>query len=172
MPDWPIMAPLIGGQSNAEEVRRGQRIERPHHLSGGAHQNDCFTSNGHGNCRGIRFPGGCLLCRTSNKGVGWSHLGTPDSNKEKQIWVIREKRTKARGSNRKRLRLLQRKNENRKKKRKNKCSITLLVCPIFIPFEKGRPPIRSCRLMEAKSLTATVWTKFCTAHTIMRDSLC
>ena len=51
--------------------------------------------------------------------------------------MIREKRTKARGSNRKRLRLLQRKNENRKKKRKNKCSITLLVCPFFIPFEKG-----------------------------------
>jgi hypothetical protein len=33
------MAPLIGGQSNAEEIRRGQRIERPHNLSGGAHQN-------------------------------------------------------------------------------------------------------------------------------------
>jgi hypothetical protein len=32
---------------------------------------------------------------------GWSHLGNPDSNKEKQIWVIREKKTKARGNNRK-----------------------------------------------------------------------
>ncbi len=32
---------------------------------------------------------------------GRSHLGNPDSNKEKQIWVIREKKTKARGNNRK-----------------------------------------------------------------------
>ena len=31
-----------------------------------------------------------------------SHLGNPDSNKEKQIWVIREKKTKARGNNKKR----------------------------------------------------------------------
>ena len=81
MPDWPIMAPLIGGQSNAEEIRRGQRIERPHHLSGGAHQNDCFTSNGHGNCRGTRFPGGCLLGRTSNNEVWWNHLGNPGSSR-------------------------------------------------------------------------------------------
>ncbi len=45
----------------------------------------------------------------------------PDSNKEKQIWVIREKKTKAGGNNRKRPSLIQRKNENRKKiRRKNK----------------------------------------------------
>ncbi len=50
---------------------------------------------------GTRFPGGCLLARTSNKGVGRSHLGNPDSNKEKQIWLISEKKTKARGNNRK-----------------------------------------------------------------------
>ena len=31
-----------------------------------------------------------------------SHLRNPDSNKEKQIWVIREKKTKARGNNKKR----------------------------------------------------------------------
>jgi hypothetical protein len=37
----------------------------------------------------------------SNKGAGRSHLGKPDSSKEKQIWVIREKKTKARGNNRK-----------------------------------------------------------------------
>ncbi len=34
--------------------------------------------------------------------TGRSHLGNPESNKEKQIWLIREKRTKARGNNRKR----------------------------------------------------------------------
>ena len=133
------MAPLIGGQSNAEEIRRGQRIERPHHLSGGAHQNDCFTSNGHGNCRGTRFPGGCLLARTSNKGVGRSHLGNPDSNMEKQIWVIREKKTKARGNNKKRPCVIQRKNENRKKKRRNKCPVTLLVCHFLLRLKKGQP---------------------------------
>jgi hypothetical protein len=68
--------------------------------------------------------------------VGRSHLGNPDSNKEKQIWVIREKKTKARGNNRKRPSLIKRKNENRKKKRRNKCPVALLVCH-FIPFEKG-----------------------------------
>ena len=46
-----------------------------------------------------------------------SHLGNADSNKEKQIWVIREKKTKARRNNKKRPCLIQRKNENRKKKR-------------------------------------------------------
>ena len=45
------------------------------------------------------------------------------SNKEKQIWVIRGKKTKAKGNNRKRASLLQRKNENRKKKRRNKCPV-------------------------------------------------
>ena len=32
--------------------------------------------------------------------------GNPDSNKEKQIWLIREKKTKARGNNRKRPNLI------------------------------------------------------------------
>jgi hypothetical protein len=54
------MAPLIGGQSNADVIRRGQRMDGPHHLSGGAHQNDCFTRNGHGNCRGTRITGDCV----------------------------------------------------------------------------------------------------------------
>ncbi len=49
--------------------------------------------------------------------TGGSHLGNPDSNKEKQIWVIREKKTKARRNIKKRPSLIQRKNENRKKKR-------------------------------------------------------
>ncbi len=43
------------------------------------------------------------------------------SNKEKQIWVIKGKKTKAKGNNRKRPSLIQRKNENWKKKRRNKC---------------------------------------------------
>ena len=34
------------------------------------------------------------------------------SNKEKQLWVIRGKKTKAKGNNRKRPSLIQRKNEN------------------------------------------------------------
>ena len=34
------------------------------------------------------------------------------ANKEKQIWVIREKKIKAKGNNRKRPCLIQRKNEN------------------------------------------------------------
>ncbi len=55
-------------------------------------------------------------------------MGNPDSNKEKQIWVIREKKTKARRKNRKRPCLVQRKNEKRKEKRRNKCPVTLLVC--------------------------------------------
>jgi hypothetical protein len=44
---------------------------------------------------------------------------------EKQIWVIREKKTKARGNNRKRPSLIQRKNENSAR------------LPFFTPFEKG-----------------------------------
>ena len=47
----------------------------------------------------------------------------PDSIKEKQIWVIREKKTRAGGNNRKRPSLIQRKNENKKKKRRNKCPV-------------------------------------------------
>ncbi len=58
--------------------------------------------------------------------IGRSHLGNPDSNQEKQIWVIREKKTKAGGNNRKRPSLIQRKNEKRKKKRRNKYLVTLL----------------------------------------------
>ena len=46
------------------------------------------------------------------------------SNKEKQIWVIRGKKTKAKGNNRKRPSLIQRKNENwKKKRRRNKCPV-------------------------------------------------
>ncbi len=44
-------------------------------------------------------------------------IGDPGSNKEKQLWVTREKKTKARRNNKKRPCLIQRKNENRKKKR-------------------------------------------------------
>jgi len=40
------------------------------------------------------------------------------SSKEKQIWVIREKRIKAEGNNRKRPILVKRKNEKGKKRRK------------------------------------------------------
>jgi len=42
------------------------------------------------------------------------------SSKEKKIWVIREKKIRAKGTNRKRPSLIQRKNENLKKKRSNK----------------------------------------------------
>ncbi len=50
------------------------------------------------------------------------------SNKEKQIWVIREKKTKAKGNIRKKPSLVQRKNENRKKKRRNnRCRASLAV---------------------------------------------
>ena len=45
------------------------------------------------------------------------------SSKEKQIWVIKEKKIKAKGNNRKRPSLVQRKNENWKKKRRNKCPV-------------------------------------------------
>ena len=70
-------------------------------------------------------------------------MGNPDSNKEKQIWVIREKKTKARGNNRKRPSLIKRKNENRKKKRRNKCPVSLLVCQGEYGF--GLTPVRVCR---------------------------
>ncbi len=50
------------------------------------------------------------------------------SNKEKQIWVIREKKTKAKGNIRKKPSVVQRKNENRKKKRRNnRCRASLAV---------------------------------------------
>ena len=45
------------------------------------------------------------------------------SNKEKQLWVIRGKKTKAKGNNTKRPSLLQKKNENWKKKKRNKCPV-------------------------------------------------
>ncbi len=45
------------------------------------------------------------------------------SSKEKQIWVIRGKKIKAKGNNRKRPTLVQRKNENWKKKRRNNCPV-------------------------------------------------
>ncbi len=55
--------------------------------------------------------------------IGRSHLGNPNSNKEKQVWVIRGKKTKARRNNRKRPSLIQSKNENRKEKRRKKCPV-------------------------------------------------
>jgi len=64
------------------------------------------------------------------------------SNKEKQIWVIREKKTKAGRNNRKRPSLVQRKNENKKKKRRNKCSVILFVCNFLLRLKKGPPPGR------------------------------
>jgi hypothetical protein len=53
------------------------------------------------------------------------------SSKEKQIWVIREKRIKAEGNNRKRPRKIQRKNEDWKKKRRiNKYPVLFgFICP-------------------------------------------
>jgi len=45
------------------------------------------------------------------------------SSKEKQIWVIKGKKIKAKGTNRKRPSLIQRKNENWKEKRRNKCPV-------------------------------------------------
>ena len=45
------------------------------------------------------------------------------SSKEKQIWVIRGKKIRAKGKNRKRPSLIQRKSENLKKKRSNKCPL-------------------------------------------------
>ena len=41
------------------------------------------------------------------------------SNEDEQLWLIREKKTKARGNNRKKLSSIQRKNEKRKGKRRN-----------------------------------------------------
>jgi len=49
-----------------------------------------------------------LLPSTTEHGVSHNSL----SNKEKQIWVIKGKKTKAKGNNRKRPSLIQRKNEN------------------------------------------------------------
>ncbi len=88
----------------------------------------------------------------------WNHLGNPHLNKEKQIWVIREKKTKARGNNSKRPSLVQRKSENRKKKKekKNKCSVTLLVCQFFTPFEK-RTATTALRDSAWYGSTASMW---------------
>ena len=47
-------------------------------------------------------------------------MGKPDSNMEKQIWLIRERKIKARRNNRKRPNLVRRKNEKRKKKKEEK----------------------------------------------------
>jgi hypothetical protein len=48
----------------------------------------------------------------SNGSVGATVRRKSFSNKEKQIWVIREKKIRAKGNNRKRPCLIQRKNEN------------------------------------------------------------
>ncbi len=57
--------------------------------------------------------------------------------------MIRGKKTKAKGNNRKRPSLVQRKNENRKKKRRNRCPVqfgdlkssTEVVCQLLYPEE-------------------------------------
>jgi hypothetical protein len=69
--------------------------------------------------------------------IGRSHLGNPNSNKEKQIWVIRGKKTKARRNNGKRLSLIQRKNENKKKRRRSKFSGALLAYHFSLRLKKG-----------------------------------
>ena len=69
------------------------------------------------------------------------------SNKEKPIWVIRVKETKAKGNNRKRPSLIQRKNENWKKIRRNRCQVffgdckssTEVACELL---EEGVEPAR------------------------------
>ncbi len=48
----------------------------------------------------------------ADDGAGRSHSGNPDRNKEKPIWAIREKKTKAREKKRKKPNSVQRKNEN------------------------------------------------------------
>ncbi len=48
------------------------------------------------------------------------HLRTDKITKEKKTWVIKGKKTKAKGNNRKRLSSVQRKNENWKKRRRAK----------------------------------------------------
>ncbi len=53
-----------------------------------------------------------LLPSTTEHGVSPPHSPAQLSNKEKQIWVIRGKKTKAKGNNRKRPSLIQKKNEN------------------------------------------------------------
>ena len=65
-------------------------------------------------------------------------LGKPDTNKEKHIWLIREREIKARRNNKKRPNSIQRKNENRKEKRKEKDQTPgrRTRLSIFPPFEK------------------------------------
>ena len=54
-----------------------------------------------------------LLPSATEHGVSPPQFGTMDlSNTEEQIWVIRGKKTKAKGNNRRRPSLIQRKNEN------------------------------------------------------------
>jgi hypothetical protein len=53
-----------------------------------------------------------LLPFTITRGFAATVRHNSLSNKEKQIWVIRGKKTKAKGNNRKRPSLIQRKNEN------------------------------------------------------------
>ncbi len=48
----------------------------------------------------------------ADNGAGRSHSGNPDRNKEKPIWVTKEKKTKAREKKRKKPNSVQRINEN------------------------------------------------------------
>ena len=62
-----------------------------------------------------------LLPSTTEHGVSPHSAARSTFKQGEQTWVIREKKTKAKGNNRKRPSLIQRKNENWKKKRRNKC---------------------------------------------------
>jgi len=59
------------------------------------------------------------------------------SSKEEEIWVIRGKKIKAKGNNRKRPSLTQRKSEKRKKKRRNKASALMSLNNSITRFAKS-----------------------------------
>jgi len=81
------------------------------------------------------------------------------SSKEKQKWLIREKKTKAKGKNRKRPSLIQRKNENWKKKRRNKCPV------LFGDLKSSTEVV--CQLLE--ETIQTVANGGLTLHTLMQS---
>ena len=81
------------------------------------------------------------------------------SSKEKQIWVRREKKIKAKGKNRKRPSVIQRKNENWKKKRKNKCPV------LFGDLKSSTEVV--CQLLE--ETIQTVANGGLTLHTLMQS---
>ncbi len=64
-----------------------------------------------------------LLPSTTEHGVSPHSPAQSTFKQGEQIWVIRGKKTKAKGNNRKRPSLVKRKNENWKKKRRNKCPV-------------------------------------------------